>query len=162
LNPSQAFSLGINAHLSRLWLKGSYNGTEYSNQGYTGNAFLNARYKWNSGYAVGLNGGYSSGNVTLQGHSEGRVSSALFATKDVWKKKGTITIAANNIYSKYLTLSSISSSSDFSQITYNQAYYRSFFIRFNYRFGRLNSEIKKNQHSINNDDIKGDDSNGGN
>jgi hypothetical protein len=159
LNPSPAFSLGINAQLSRIWLKGAYNGTVYSNQGYTGNAFLNTRYKWNNGYAVGLNGGYASGNVTLQGHSEGRVSTALFVTKDVWKKKGTITVAANNVYARYLTLRSVSSGPDFSQVTENQAYYRSFFIRFNYRFGRLNSEIKKNQHGINNDDIKSGDSN---
>jgi hypothetical protein len=138
LNPSPAFSLGINAHLSRIWMKGAYNGTVYSNQGYTG---------------------YASGNVTLQGHSEGRVSTALFATKDVWKKKGTITVAANNVYAKYLTLRSVSSGPDFSQVTENQAYYRSFFIRFNYRFGRLNSEIKKNQHGINNNDIKSGDSN---
>jgi outer membrane receptor protein involved in Fe transport len=159
LNPSPAFSLGINAHLSRIWLKGAYNGTVYSNQGYTGNAFLNTRYKWNNGYAVGLNGGYASGNVTLQGHSEGRVSTALFVTKDVWKKKGTLTVAANNVYAKYLTLRSVSSGPDFSQVTENQAYYRSFFIRFNYRFGRLNSEIRKNEHGINNDDIKSGDSN---
>jgi outer membrane receptor protein involved in Fe transport len=159
LNPSQAFSLGINAHLSRLWLKGTYNGTAYSNQGYTGNAFLNSRYKWENGYAVGLNGGYSSGNVTLQGHSEGRVSSAIFVTKDVFKKKGTITFAANNVYAKYLTLKGVTSGPDFSQISYNQSYYRSFFVRFNYRFGKLNSDIRKNQHGINNDDIKGGDSN---
>jgi outer membrane receptor protein involved in Fe transport len=157
LNPSPAFSLGINSNLSRIWLKGAYHGTGYSNQGYTGNAFLNARYKWNNGYALGLNGGYSSGSVTLQGHSEGRVSTALYATKDVWKRKGTITIAASNVYAKYLTLKSVSSGGDFSQVSYNQSYYRSFFIRFNYRFGRLNSEIKKNQHGINNDDIKSGD-----
>jgi outer membrane receptor protein involved in Fe transport len=157
LNPSQAFSLGINSHLSRLWLKGAYNGTVYSNQGYTGNASLNSRYKLTNGYAIGLNGGYSSGSVTLQGHSEGRVSSVFYATKDVWKKKGTITVAINNVYAKYLTLKSVSSGDDFSQVSYNQSYYRSFFIRFNYRFGRLNSEIKKNQHGINNDDIKSGD-----
>lgn len=63
-------------------------------------------------------------------------------------------VAANNVYAKYLTLSGMSSGPDFSQVNYNQSYYRTFFIRFNYRFGRLNSEIKKNQHGINNDDIK--------
>jgi outer membrane receptor protein involved in Fe transport len=159
LNPSQAFSLGINSRLGHLWFKGTYNGALYSNQGYTGFAAVNARYKWKNGYAISLNGGYASGSVTLQGHSEGRAFSQLAIAKDMLKKKGTITIAATNFYAKYLTLSTVSSGADFSQISYNQSYYRSFVIRFNYRFGRLNSEIKKNQHGINNDDIKSGDSN---
>jgi outer membrane receptor protein involved in Fe transport len=159
LNPSQAFSLGINSRVSHLWLKGTYNGTLYSNQGYTGFAGINARYKLNNGYAVGLNGNYSSGSVTLQGHSQGRVNSNVYLSKDVLKKKGTVTLVAANVYAKYLTLKTVSGGADFSQISYNQSYYRFFLIRFNYRFGRLNSEIKKNQRGINNDDLKGNDSN---
>jgi outer membrane receptor protein involved in Fe transport len=157
LNPGPAFSMGINARLGYLWFKGTYNGTQYSNQGTTGFASVNARYKWNIGYAVGLNGGYSSGSVTLQGHSEGRASSNVYVSKDVLKKKGTVAVVGSNVYSKYLTLSSVSGGPDFSQVSYNQSYYRSFSIRFNYRFGKLNSEIKKNQHGINNDDIKSGD-----
>jgi outer membrane receptor protein involved in Fe transport len=157
LNPSQAFSLGLNARLSYLWLKGAYNGTLYSNQGYTGFAFVNARYKWNNGYAVGMNGGYSSGGVTLQGHTQGRVSSNVYVSRDVLKKKGNVSLVAANVYAKFLTLQTVSSGPDFSQVSYNQTNYRFFMIRFNYRFGRLNSEIKKNQHGINNDDIKSGD-----
>jgi hypothetical protein len=111
----------------------------------------------NNGYAVGLNGSYSSGGVTLQGHSQGRVNSNVYVSKDVLKKKGNITLVAANVYAKYLTLQSVSSGPDFSQVSYNQSNYRFFMIRFNYRFGRLNSEIKKNQHGINNDDIKSGD-----
>ena len=33
--------------------------------------------------------------------------------------------------------------------------YRNYAVRFSYRFGKLNSEIKKNRHGINNDDTKG-------
>ena len=110
-----------------------------------------------NGYAIGLNGGYSSGKYTLQGHSEGQAYSNFYVAKDVLKKKGTVTLAAGNVYAKYLTLQTVSSGPDFSQVSYNQSYYRYFMIRFNYRFGRLNSEIKKNQHGINNDDIKSGD-----
>jgi outer membrane receptor protein involved in Fe transport len=157
LNPSAAFSLGINGRLSYLWFKGSYNGEQYSNQGYTGYANVNARYKLNKGYAVGLNGGYSSGSITLQGHSEGQAYSNCYVSKDVLKKKGAITLVAANVYAKYLTIRSVSSGPDFSQVSNNQSYYRFIMIRFNYRFGKLNSEIKKNQHGINNDDIKSGD-----
>jgi len=157
LNPSPAFSLGVNGRLGYLWFKGTYNGTAYSNQGYTGYANVNPRYKLKNGYAIGLNGGFSSGNITLQGHSEGQAYSNFYVAKDVLKKKGTVTLVGGNVYGKYLTLQTVSSGPDFSQVSYNQAYYRYFMIRFNYRFGRLNSEIRKNQHGINNDDIKSGD-----
>lgn len=158
LNLSKAFSLGINTRLSHIWLKGSYNGNMYTNQAYTGNAFLFVRYKFDDDYAVSLNGGYASGNITLQSESEGRFFSQCQVSKELLKKKATITLGISNPFSEYLTLKTTTNGADFSQVTYNQVYYRSFSIRFNYRFGRLNSEIKKNQRGINNDDVKGADS----
>jgi outer membrane receptor protein involved in Fe transport len=154
LNLSKALSLGLNAQLSHLWLKGLYNGTFYANDGYFGNAFVNARYTLGHGYAIMLNGGYASGNITLQGHTEGRGFSNYALSKELLKKKATLTLGAANFYKKYLTLRSTTNGADFSQVSYNQQYFRNFSIRFNYRFGRLNSEIKKNQHGINNDDLK--------
>ena len=126
----------------------------YKNDGYFGNAFANARYVLNHGYAIMLNGGYASGNITLQGHNEGQGFSNYAVSKEFLKKKATLTLGAANFYQKYLNLRSKTNGADFSQVTYNQQYYRRFFLRFNYRFGKLNSEIKKNQHGINNDDLK--------
>jgi len=154
LNLSKAFSVGLNAQLSHLWLEGSYNGVMYKNDGYFGNAFANARYVLNHGYAIMLNGGYASGNITLQGHNEGQGFSNYAVSKEFLKKKATLTLGTANFYQKYLNLRSTTNGADFSQVTYNQQYYRRFFLRFNYRFGKLNSEIKKNQHGINNDDLK--------
>jgi len=74
-------------------------------------------------------------------------------------QEGAISLSATNPYSKYLTLRTVSGGADYSQVSHNQSYYRSFMIRLFYRFGKLNSEIKKNQHGINNDDVKGADSN---
>jgi hypothetical protein len=158
LNFGKAFSLGLNSRLSHTWLKGSYNGNEYTNQGYFGNAFVFARYKFDDGYAISINTGYASGNITLQSESEGRFFSQCQVSKELLKKKATITFGVANPFSEYLTLRTTTNGGDFSQVTYNQVYNRSFVIRFNYRFGKLNSEIKKNQHGINNDDLKGADS----
>jgi outer membrane receptor for ferrienterochelin and colicin len=154
LNPGKAFSVGLNAQLSHLWLEGSGNGIRYKNDGYFGNAFVNARYALAHGYAVSVNGGYASGNITLQGHTEGQGFSNYAVSKEFLKKKATLTLGASNFYQKYLTLRSTTNGADFSQVSYNQQYFRKYFVRFNYRFGKLNSEIKKNQHGINNDDLK--------
>jgi len=67
----------------------------------------------------------------------------------------TIVLVANNPYSKYNTFRSNINSTAFYQSTYNQNYYRSFAVRFNFRLGKLNSNIKKNEHGIENDDTKG-------
>jgi hypothetical protein len=161
-NFSKAFSLGINSRLSHIWLKGAYNGNLYMNQGYFGNAFVRARYKFDDGYAISLNAGYISGIITLQSHTEGQFISQAVLSKELLKKKATITLIATNPFSKYLTLRTVSTGTDFSQVSYNQSYYRSFMLRLDYKFGKLSSEIKKNQHGINNDDVKGADTNGGN
>ena len=92
-NFTQAFFAGLNSRISRIWLMGNYNGVEYSNQGYFGNIFIFSRYKFNNGFAIGLNGGYSSGAITLQGHSEGRYFSQCGISQDLFKKMGTISLA---------------------------------------------------------------------
>jgi hypothetical protein len=97
----------------------------------------------------------------MEGHTEGRCISQYLISKELLKKKATLTLLATNLYSKYLSLQAASTALDFSQSPSNQFYYRSFGIRCNDRFRKLNSEIKKNQHGINNDDLKGNDSNGG-
>jgi hypothetical protein len=130
------------------------------NQGYFGNAFVSARYKFNDGYTISLNAGYISGNLTLQSHSEGPFKSQCVVSKELLRKKATLTLIAANPYSKYLTFRTLTNGADFSQVSYNESYNRSFMVRLYYRLGRLNSEIKKNQHGINKDDLKGGDNNG--
>ena len=61
---------------------------------------------------------------------------------------------ANNPYSKFNTFKSTINSTDFYQSTYAQNYNRSFAVRFNFRFGKLNGNIKRNEHGIENDDTK--------
>ncbi|GAB3919457.1 outer membrane beta-barrel protein [Mucilaginibacter boryungensis] len=148
-------SFSINGQLSKIWLAGTFNGQYYKNSGFTGNAFGNIAYKFNKGYRFGISSGYFSGDVTLQGQSSKFIFSSYVLSKDFLDKKASISLVANNPYSKYQTFRSSSSSADFAQSSFNQNYYRNFAIRFNYKFGKLNSEIKKNQRGINNDDTKG-------
>jgi hypothetical protein len=60
----------------------------------------------------------------------------------------------NNPYNQFYTFKSTTTTPDFYQSSYNQIFYRSFALRINFKFGKLNSEIKKNQRGINNDDKK--------
>lgn len=151
---TKKISLSLNGQINHIWLEGQFGGQHYKNDGYTGNAFGNAGYKFGKDYRFGIDAGYFSGDVTLQGQSSRFIYTSYVLTKEFLNKKASISLVANNPYSKYQTYRSSTTTADFTQSVFNQNYYRSFAVRFNYKFGRLNSEIKKNQRGINNDDTK--------
>jgi hypothetical protein len=147
-------TVSLNGQGAHVWLSGAYNGQIYHNQGFTGNAFFNAGYKFGKGFRFGIDAGVFSGDVNLQGKSSGYVFSSYVLSKTFLNKKATISFVSNNPYSKLFTFRSNTTTPDFYQSSYNQIPYRTFAVRFNFKFGKLNSEIKKNQRGINNDDTK--------
>jgi hypothetical protein len=155
LNLTKQFTMSLNGQVNHVWLSGTFNDKMYHNDGFTGNAFGNLRYKFNNGFALAFNAGFFSGNVNLQGSSSPFVFNQYLFSKEFFNKKFTLVLVANNPYSKFNTFRTTVNSADFYQTSYNQNYYRSFAFRLNFRFGKLNSDIKKNQHGINNDDTKG-------
>ncbi len=147
-------TVSLNGQVAHVWLKGAYNGQFYHNEGYTGNAFLNAGYKFGAGYRFGVDAGVFSGDVNLQGKSTGYLFTSYVLSKTFLNKKATISLVANNPYSQYFTFRSHTATPDFYQSSFNGEPYRSFAVRFNFKFGKLNSDIKRNQRGINNDDTK--------
>jgi hypothetical protein len=147
-------SVSLNAQISHVWLKGTYNGQFYKNDGYTGNAFLNAGYKFGKGFRIGFDAGYFSGDVNLQGNTSPFIYNSYVLSKTFLNKRLTLSAVMNNPYGQFYTFKSTTTTPDFYQQTYNQIFYRSFALRFNFKFGKLNTEIKKNQRGINNDDKK--------
>ena len=159
ITPKLSFS--INGNVSKVWLKGTFNGQFYTNTGIVGNAFGNIGYRFDSGYRVGIDAGFFSGNVNLQGSTSTFIYNSLVVTKEFLNKKATISLVANDPEMKYHNFTTNTTTPEFSQSSYNQNPYRTFAVRFSYKFGKLNSEIKKEQHGINNDDSKGGGKSGG-
>ncbi|WP_426668874.1 outer membrane beta-barrel protein [Mucilaginibacter sp. McL0603] len=155
MNITKQFTFSLNGQVNHIWLSGVLDDKAYRNDGFTGNAFANLRYKFNNGYAIAFNAGYFSGNVTLQGSSSPFIFNQYLFSKEFLNKKLTLVLVANNPYSKYNTFRSTTTGADFYQTSYNQNYYRSFAFRINFKFGKLNGDIKKNEHGIQNDDTKG-------
>jgi len=144
----------LNGQGAHIWLRGSYNGQMYHNQGFTGNAFLSAGYKFGKGFRFGIDAGIFSGDVNLQGSSSGFIFTSYVLSRTFMNKKATISLVCNNPYNNLFTYHSHTTTPDFYQSSFNQEPYRSFAVRFNFRFGKLNSDIKRNQRGINNDDTK--------
>jgi outer membrane receptor protein involved in Fe transport len=161
---TKQFSLSLNTHVSYIWLKGTYNGQDYANSGFKGEAFGSLGYKLGKGYRMGLDAGFFSGDVNLQGKSSNFIFNSYVLTKELLNKKANLSLVVNNPYSEFHNNTSTTTTPQFTQTSFNENPYRSYAVRFSYRFGRLNSEIKKNQHGINNDDTKssgGDGNTGG-
>ena len=162
LNITKQLTLSLNGQVAEVWLTGTYNGQFYKNSGLTGNAFANAGYTFNGGYRIGINAGFFSGQVNLQGSSNDFIYNSLVLTRTFLNKKATFSLVANCPESKYHEYRSTTTTPQFYESSFNQNPYRTFAIRFSYKIGKLNSEIKKNQHGINNDDTKGGGQSGGN
>lgn len=151
---SKGFTVNLNGQVSHVWLKGTYNGQFYKNDGYIGNSFASFTYKLGETYRLGFNAGFFSGDVNLQGKTSNFIYNSYSVAKDFLNKKFTVALVANNPYSKRRAFTNTTNTPDFSQSVISENPYRHFAIRLNYKFGKLSSEIKKNQRSINNDDTK--------
>ncbi|HZY36821.1 MAG TPA: outer membrane beta-barrel protein [Mucilaginibacter sp.] len=152
------FTLTMNGQLNHVWLSGILNGSMYHNDGFTGTGFGSARYKFGqSNFAFTFNLGYYSGNVNLQGHTSDVFFNQYLFTKDFFNRKLTIGLAINDPYSKFYVFRTTINSASFYQMTFQDSYRRSFALRFNYRFGKLKGDIKRNEHGIENDDTKSTD-----
>ena len=99
-------TVSLNGQAAHVWLKGTYNGQLYHNDGYTGNAFFNAGYKFGAGYRFGINAGIFSGDVNLQGKSSSFIFTSYVLSKTFLDKKATISLVSNNPYSKFFTFRS--------------------------------------------------------
>ncbi|MCO5945987.1 outer membrane beta-barrel family protein [Mucilaginibacter flavidus] len=152
---SKKISFNLNARVSNVWIKGYFNNQLYSNKGLTGNAFTYMGYKITDTWRAGINAGYSSAYITLQGKSSSNTFTCISTSKDILNKKGSIFFNVNNPQSKNRTYTSYTRDPAFYQSNTSESPLRSFNFGFNYRFGKLKAEIKKNQRGIDNDDTKG-------
>jgi hypothetical protein len=83
------------------------------------------------------------------------VFTSVSTSKDILNKKGSLFFNVNNPFTQYRTFKSYTRDPNFYQSNASLNPIRSFNVGFNYRFGKLKAEIKKNQRGIDNDDTKG-------
>lgn len=148
-------SITLNSQLVHVWLKGTYNGEFYNNQGFQGFAFLTSGYTFNKGYHAGFDIGYDSRYVLLQGKDNDYFYFSFSGSKELFNKKVIISAYVSNPLNKFLKIDFYTTTKDFEQYNYYDIYSRRINISIKYKFGKLNSSIKKNERSISNDDVGG-------
>jgi outer membrane receptor protein involved in Fe transport len=152
---TKKLNVNINAELVHVWLSGYYGGQFYDARGNQGHVFTNTSYAFFDTFKMGLNIGYDSRYVMLQGVDNDWFGYSLSANKDILKKKATISVYINNPFEKIKRLDYFNSSANFTQSNYNNILSRQISVSFQYKFGKLNSEVKKNKRGISNDDVSG-------
>ncbi|MDB4926839.1 TonB-dependent receptor [Mucilaginibacter sp.] len=149
---TKKMNVNINSELLQVWLKGTYNGTFFTNSGQQGHIFTYTDYKFDNGVRVGVNIGFDSRYVLLQGRDNYYFNNAYSASKELFNKKATLSLFVANPLSKFNKIDFFTKTPDFQSYNYNMNFYRTFGLNFMYKFGKLNGSIKKNQRGINNDD----------
>ncbi|WP_299516861.1 outer membrane beta-barrel protein [Mucilaginibacter sp.] len=150
---TRLWNFNLNGNLNYLWLEGTVNGALTKNSGLQG--FFNAStgYKLGKGYRVNANFNFNSPFISLQGKSNAYLYTAYSGSKEIIKNKVTLSASVSNPFSKYRTNIRNTNGIDFVQSNYTQSYLRVYAISLHYRFGKLKDAIRRNQRTINSDDI---------
>jgi hypothetical protein len=151
---TERLQLNVNGQIAHLWLTGKYNNVNYTSDGTQGNASGFIAYKFDHDFRLSVGLFYNGANVYLQGKSNATLSNTYVLTKDFLHKRATLSLTVYDPYNRYGTVSSYTRTPDFYQSSYSQYYHRSFRIGFNYKFGKLKTDVKPNKPAIKNDDVK--------
>lgn len=152
---SKQWQLNTNSQVNYISIKGEDNGILMENHGFQGSIALDTSYKFNDGWRLSANASYETGEIQFQGNSNYYVYSSFRVSKEMAGKKLQLTLTANNPYSSRVTLHGSSYTPDFYRKEYYTDYSRTIAFSLNYKFGHLSSDIKKSQHGIHNDDLRG-------
>ncbi|GGK58115.1 TonB-dependent receptor [Rufibacter glacialis] len=162
-NATYGLSLSGNTKPVPKWnVGGSFNlnyislrSTIQSNSAMQYNVNVNSGYDFGKGLAAQFFGSFSSPRPTIQGKFSGYYYSSFSVRKELWKKKGSVSLGIDNPFSKTISFKSELANDYFRQTTLNQNYNRNVRVSFSYRFGKMEmNQQPRRKRSIRNDDAK--------
>jgi ferric enterobactin receptor len=123
-------------------------GYNSSNTNYRFN--INASYQFTHDLAAEFFGNFSSPRHEAQGRYPSFTSYNMAARKQLWNKKASIAVTANNIFSKYINQETRLFGPGFVTTSLRKVPFRSVGINFTWKFGKLEfKQEKKEENSIN-------------
>jgi len=151
---TKQLSISTNGNIQHFDMKADIAGVPQINNIWVISTSSSVNYSLTSGWRFTAGVDLIGRNPTgLQGYTNGYVNTGLSANKTLIKNKLTFSAAVRNPFTKYRNNVTLTNGNDFTQLTTNQTYFRSFTASLNYNFGKLKDAIKKNKRGINNDDV---------
>ena len=122
--------------------------------------YLNSTVELGKNYSLECRGFYRSPRQTIQGKIPSFSMVSFGIKKEFNNKRGSIGLGLIEPWSKYKSFETDLSSDNFAQSSNNQILFRSIQINFKYKFGKLKFNPIKEKSTINNNDLKQNDSGG--
>ncbi|MFB9864491.1 TonB-dependent receptor domain-containing protein [Rufibacter immobilis] len=162
--PVPAWNINGNINLYYVELNAPF----ASNDGLMYNINVSSGYTFGTGISAQFSGGFNSSRVQLQGEASSFSYHNLAIRKELFEKKGAISLGMDNPFRRALTFENRQAGENqtdrlpFSTYSQVQQYNRGFRLTFEYRFGKMQQQgPPKRKKSIRNDDAKQGDSTGG-
>jgi outer membrane receptor protein involved in Fe transport len=159
LKPTDKISLSGNANFFYTSLKSEVLQTTNSNV--QANFNLNANWQFKEGWAVEAFGFYNSPRVQLQGNVSGMRYYNFSVKKDIWQKKGSISMGLDNVFETSTMVRTTYETPGTVFENESRFFRRGIRVSFNYNFGKMQFNAPRKK-TIRNDDVKGEGGNGGN
>jgi outer membrane receptor for ferrienterochelin and colicin len=102
---------------------------------------MNASYQFKNNLAAEVFGNFNSPRNLAQGRYPSWMSYSFAVRKQIWKKKGSIALTANNFFNEYLNQKTYIYGPGFITSSLRKVPFRSFGVNFTWKFGKL--EFKK-------------------
>jgi ferric enterobactin receptor len=151
---TKAWNMSLNSDVRHVDFYATIKNTVVKNSRFMAYVIVSGGYSFNKGWRLNADFTGNTGGVSgVQGKINGFTASTFSVNKVVIKNKLTLSATVSNPFSKYRYINETTIGPDFTQVSNNQSYYRSFGASLNYQFGKLKTEIKKNKRGINNDDL---------
>ncbi len=111
---------------------------------------INASYEFTNNFAAEFFGNFSSPRHEAQGRYPSYTSYNIAVRKQLWNKKASLALTANNIFSKYVNQQTYLFGPGFVTSSLRKIPFRSFGINFTWKFGKLEFKKEKTEdNSIN-------------
>jgi hypothetical protein len=151
---SKKINANVNSNLRYLWINGPIENVQFENSGLQGDASASLGYTISTTWRANVNFGYRSRFLYLQGESNDNFYSTFGVTKKIFNKRGSVSLTLANPQQHFYYFKDSFSTTRSYQVSSYQNYYRQVLFGFNYTFGKLKDQLKKNQRSIDNDDLR--------
>jgi ferric enterobactin receptor len=148
-------NFNINGNLTYLNIKTVQNIIPKT-EGWYYNFTLTSGYRptpvWRLGASLNVIG-KNPASKTFQAITQGQINTSFSSSHELTKGKLSLTAALNNPIYKFRTIETTTTGLDFTELSNNQSYLRSYRLSLNYNFGRLKDGVRKTKRGIKNDDL---------
>lgn len=148
---SEKFDISVNGSMYYVNIESKNTFGYLNSNGFEGFVYGYLTYRIKKNRFV-VNAGYYGPTVNIQSRSNSYFYSSFGISRQILNSKGNISFRVANPFQAYRNLSMLVNNAELVQYVEQKNLFRGFYLSFNYRFGRLEKDVKRNKRSLQIDD----------